>query len=274
MATQAKKDAAIAQFRSITSAGQSDAIKWLRKTGYKVDEAIDNWYSDPSGSASAQSRDQQSGSMVQKLNTMFDEYKDASGEAIGIDGTIALCQDLGVDPEDVVLLALACDLKSPSMGQWPKKEWIEGLKTQRVDSIPAFKSYIERLRKELSSEHAYFRQVYNYTFTFALNPGQRSLGLEEALAFWGLLIPAGLHGGALKPLDQSIQGWSDEHTQWWFDFLKEKNVKGISKDTWNMFTDFVRSIDARFEKHDLEAAWPSLIDDFVEHAREKAATAA
>lgn len=34
--------------------------------------------------------------------------------------------------------------------------------------------------------------------------------------------------------DDDEQGWSAEHTQWWFDFLTEKGGKGVSKDTWAM----------------------------------------
>lgn len=50
------------------------------------------------------------------------------GEDITIDGTIKLCEDLDVNPEDVVLLAIAYELKSPSMGVWTKKGWVEGWK--------------------------------------------------------------------------------------------------------------------------------------------------
>ena len=39
-----------------------------------------------------------------------------------------MCEDWGVDPEDVVLLAVAYELKSPRMGQWTRKEWVEGWK--------------------------------------------------------------------------------------------------------------------------------------------------
>jgi len=62
-------------------------------------------------------------------------------------------------------------------------------------------------------------------------------------------------------------GWTDEHTQWWFQFLTEKGGKGVSKDTWMMLFDFIRSIDSQFLTHDAEAAWPSAIDDFVAWAR-------
>jgi DCN1-like protein 1/2 len=33
-------------------------------------------------------------------------------------------------------------------------------------------------------------------------------------------------------------GWSEKHTQWWFEFLGEKAGKGISRDTWNMVRNF------------------------------------
>jgi DCN1-like protein 1/2 len=45
-----------------------------------------------------------------------------------VDGTIRLCQDLVVDPEDVVLLAVAFELKSPRVGEWNKAGWVEGWK--------------------------------------------------------------------------------------------------------------------------------------------------
>jgi len=38
------------------------------------------------------------------------------------------CEDLEVDLEDVVLLALAYELKSPRMAIWTKQGWIEGWK--------------------------------------------------------------------------------------------------------------------------------------------------
>ena len=45
-----------------------------------------------------------------------------------IDGTIKFCDDLEVNPEDVVLLAVAYELKSPAIGQWRKPGWMQGWK--------------------------------------------------------------------------------------------------------------------------------------------------
>lgn len=30
------------------------------------------------------------------------------------------------------------------------------------------------------------------------------------------------------------EGWKPEYTDWWFEFLREKGGKGVSKDTWQM----------------------------------------
>jgi DCN1-like protein 1/2 len=145
------------------------------------------------------------------------------------------------------------------------------------------KTSIPRLRKKLGADPDYFRRVYLYTFEFARSEGQRSLGIELSQAFWGLLLPFGLKGGALRKQDyggndlsKGSVGWTEEHTQLWYDFLKEKNIKGISKDTWSMvhpifslffliypdradmvncdaqFLVFLRTIDVKFETYDME----------------------
>ena len=68
-----------------------------------------------------------------------------------------------------------------------------------------------------------------------------------AQGFWQILIPFGLQNGALSHvtslpgkdgddvrMGELEEGWKDEYTQWWFDFLNEKGGKGVSKDTWQM----------------------------------------
>lgn len=118
---------------------------------------------------------------------------DTSGDILA-DGTIKFCQDLEVDPEDVVLLAIAFELKSPRIGQWTKQGWTDGWKSlryasptsrsmsllaiyhNRCDSIPAMKETLPRLRTRLANDPEYFQKVYIHTFNFARSDGQRSLG--------------------------------------------------------------------------------------------------
>ena len=104
-----------------------------------------------------------------------------------------------MNPEDVVLLAIAYELKSPGIGQWTKKGWIDGWKnigcvstyplalsmnvllikscsTYRAYSLPDMKNALFRLREQLGSDPLYFEKVYKHTFDFARSEGQRSLG--------------------------------------------------------------------------------------------------
>ncbi|KIP03035.1 hypothetical protein PHLGIDRAFT_78198 [Phlebiopsis gigantea 11061_1 CR5-6] len=269
----------IAQFCAVTGASTRDAKKFIEK--YKrLEIAIDAYYNEP-----MMSRQQPPPApSTSKLNQLFDQYKDPDGEDITVDGTIKLCEDLGVDPEDVVLLAVAFELKSPGMGEWTRKGWVDGWKAVGCDALPTMKTGLLRLRDRLGSDATYFQQVYNYAFEFTRAPGQRSLGIDMAQGFWAILLPHGLQGGALSHITthqdgdgddrmsgDEEEGWQDEHTQWWIEFLEEKKLKGVSKDVWQMFLEFVRTIDSKFEKYDAEAAWPSTIDDFVEYAKNRVA---
>ncbi len=76
--------------------------------------------------------------------------------------------------------------------------------------------------------------------------------MDSAIAFWGLLLPVGLKGGALshritnadgdeEPMDGQEPGWKPEYTDWWFEFMQEKGGKGVSKDTWAMVSSFIFS---------------------------------
>ncbi|THG97915.1 hypothetical protein EW026_g4180 [Hermanssonia centrifuga] len=283
----------IAQFCAVTGASQRDAKRYLEKHNKRVDLAIDAFYNEP-----VHPRQTTGAPSTSKLNLLFDNYKDPDGDEITVDGTIKMCQDLKVDPEDVVLLSVAYELKSPRLGEWTRKGWVDGWKSIGCDGIPTMQTSLLRLRDRLGSDAAYFQQVYNYAFEFSRPPV-----MDMAQGFWGLLIPHGLQGGALSHIatlpgrdngedvrmGAQEEGWNDELTQWWFEYLTEKGIKGVSKDVWQMFLEFVRTVDSKFEKYDLEgqcsfrimplakqgphhmvialAAWPSTIDDFVEYAR-------
>jgi len=271
----------IAQFCGVTGSSVKDAKRYLEKHK-RIENAIDAYYNEGGGSSS--SRTTPSGPdpavITQRLEQMYGTYKDPEGDEINVEGTLKWCQDLCVDPEDVVLLPIAYELKSPSVGSFPRKPWIDGWRSLGCDSISSMQTALPKLRDKLANDPTYFDSVYNYTFEFAKSGAQRSIGVDIAIAFWGLLIPHGLTGTALahnSSVDEddggdvpmtTEEGWKPEFTDWWFEFLTAKGGKGVSKDTWTMFLDFVRTIDSEFDNHDYEAAWPSAIDDFVTYVKE------
>ena len=72
------------------------------------------------------------------------------------------------------------------------------------------------------------------------------VAVDSAVAFWGLLLPAGLKGRALQHMDTRMEddeviytpsrepGWKTVHSELWFEYMTEKGGKGVSKDTWQM----------------------------------------
>jgi len=48
------------------------------------------------------------------------------------------------------------------------------------------------------------------------------------------------------------------------EFLKEKQVKGVSKDVWHQLWEFMESSPVDLSNYDELSAWPLLFDEFVE----------
>ncbi|KAG1856739.1 defective in Cullin neddylation protein 1 [Suillus subluteus] len=263
-----------------------DARRYLDKHQRRLDAAIDAYYQEGGSRSTVAS--------TSKLNALFDKYKgeylptytiirlslnthvyaaDPTGDEISIDGTIQLCQDLKVDPENVVLLAVAYELKSPRVGEWNKKGWVEGWSRLGCDTVDGMKDTLTRLRAKLGSDSTYFHKGVRSHVRFCSDGRTtesrcariRPLNGRESLT--GGALKHDLTGEDVDMDGGESSGWTDEHTQWWFQFLTEKGGKGVSKDTWMMLFDFIRSIDSQFLTHDAEAAWPSTIDDFVAWAR-------
>lgn len=133
-----------------------DARKFL-EAHKRLDIAIDAYYNNPTAfSNSARRKGDSSAPSTSKLGQLFDKYKgwtshdpflsssiiylcniDPDEGDITIDGTIKFCEDLEVDPEDVVLLAVAFELKSPRLGHWTRTGWVEGWKS--IGSVTCLK---------------------------------------------------------------------------------------------------------------------------------------
>lgn len=102
-----------------------------------------------------------------------------------------------------------------------------------------------------------FKDLYRFTFQFGLDAdeGQRSLQREIAIALWRLVFTQN------KP----------EILEQWLDFLAENpsGIRGISRDTWNMFLNFTQAIGPDLSNYSEDEAWPSLFDTFVEWELER-----
>jgi DCN1-like protein 3 len=190
-----------------------------------------------------------------KIQTLFEKYKDETEDAILVNGMERFCQDLCVNPAEFAVLVLAWKFNASKMCRFTKQEFLDGCKLLKVDSVNSIKHKMAEMEKEVRQNSEDFRELYKFTFAFGLDvdEGQRSLPTNMAIPLWKLLF------GDNAPV------YMDK----WYDFIEDRGVKVIPRDTWNMFLHMAESIQSDFSNYDECEAWPSLFDDFVEDQRHK-----
>lgn len=132
-----------------------------------------------------------------------------------------------------------------------RKEFVDGCRALGADSLEGIMSRLPELQEEVLAEEN-FKDLYRFTFQFGLDAeqGQRSLQRDMAVALWRLVFTQDMP--ALLPC--------------WLRFLTENpaGVRGVSRDTWNMFLNFTQAVGPDLSNYSEDEAWPSLFDTFVE----------
>ena len=144
----------LTQFTGVTGAPTKVAIECLQLTNWALEPAVDYYYSAGHFAVGSQSRIDRA-----SLQQMFQQYKDDNDDLILAEGILKLCEDLGVEPEDLVMLVLAKHLGAQSMGEFTKSEFESGMESLGVDSLAKLKSKLPQLRAELTDPEKY-RDIY------------------------------------------------------------------------------------------------------------------
>ncbi|XP_026560057.1 DCN1-like protein 3 [Pseudonaja textilis] len=195
-------------------------------------------------------------SFLHRTEELFRRYKDEREDAILEEGMERFCNDLCVDPTEFKVLVLAWKFQAATMCKFTRMEFFDGCRAINADSIEGICARFPSLLNEAKQEDK-FKDLYRFTFQFGLDSdeGQRSLHREIAIALWKLVFTQN------QPpiLDQ------------WLHFLTENpsGIKGISRDTWNMFLNFTQVIGPDLSNYSEDEAWPSLFDTFVEWETER-----
>ncbi|KAE8646111.1 hypothetical protein Csa_015551 [Cucumis sativus] len=166
------------QFMAITGTSEKVAHQALKASDWHLEGAFDVFYSQPQIKAFTDSR---------HLEELYNRYKDSYVDMILADGISLLCDDLQVDPQDIVMLVVSWHMKANTMCEFSKQEFIGGLQALGIDSLERFRERIPYMRSELKDDQK-FREIYNFAFGWAKEKGQKSLALDTAIGMWQLLF--------------------------------------------------------------------------------------
>ncbi|CAD6249528.1 unnamed protein product [Miscanthus lutarioriparius] len=226
---------------AITGASEKAALQALKASDWHLEGAFDVFYSQP----------QIAVANTLHLEEVYNRYKEPDADMIMVEGISQLCNDLQVDPQDIVMLVISWHMKASTMCEFTRQEFIGGLQSIGVDSIEKLREKLPSLRAELKDDQK-FREIYNFAFAWAREKGQKSLALETAIGMWRLLF--------------AERNWP--LIDYWCQFLQVRHNKAISRDTWAQLLEFVKTIDPQLTNYDEEDAWPYLIDEFVDYLKE------
>lgn len=190
-----------------------------------------------------------------RLQTLFETFADPEDkEVMDMDGISRLCQELGLDAsEDVRALVLLWKLGARAKpGELAKAEFDSGMRSMGADSLEQLKRSVPALDPGFM-DHKTFRDFYRFCFLFNREGTHKTLEKDLVVA--------------LLPL---VMGNRSPFTTRFLDFLASaasSSTTRITSDQWNSFFEFSLTVGADLEGYEEDAAWPVLIDEFVEWCR-------
>ncbi|PPR05995.1 hypothetical protein CVT26_005717 [Gymnopilus dilepis] len=196
----------------------------------------------------------------QRASELFKKYADNDdADVIGPEGFEQLCTDANMPLDGPRPIIFAWQMGAKDMAKVTKDEWTKGTSQLKISSVPQIELAISELDDLLiqgkapvraapknqeydrSSYFSYsadvksgFSKLYSYAFALAKPEASRNIDMEY-------------------PIMKEI-----------IDFINEKGTyKATNKDLWTMMLEFCETVTPNLQGYDPDAAWPTLLDDFV-----------
>ncbi|POR33397.1 Defective in cullin neddylation protein, partial [Tolypocladium paradoxum] len=210
-----------------------------------------------------------------KLEGLFKSLRDDANDEkdkLDLDSTMDyLGNKLKISLENAELFVALELVQAPTVGEITHKGYVDGWKVTGAKANPDCRvgathqehaAHIRKLISSLSTDSALFKKVYRHAFVAGRERDQKSLALDNAMIYWGMLFTS------------PGMAWKTKNHDWlelWKTFLNEKWTRSVNKDMWNMTLEFALKAksDESLSFWSENGAWPSVIDDFVEWCREQ-----
>eukprot|EP00668_Euglena_longa_P032449 GGOE01041785.1.p1 GENE.GGOE01041785.1~~GGOE01041785.1.p1 ORF type:complete len:352 (-),score=107.59 GGOE01041785.1:487-1446(-) len=246
----------VKEFCSISAVkNDKTAIRLLVQNGWDVENALNAFFS---GEGMAEDMEEQP-KAPKELISLFEKYKaigikeGASETTPNMEGAALNAFSADLDPTDedglcLYLMAFAAQAQSPMV--FTREEFVEGLSAAGHSSLDSMRRQLPAVKSQLKQQPAVFRDFYRFCFDWLRSsPTAKVLDCETACDLWALLF-------------------SDRYPllPQWLAFVREHHRKAITRDVWAQFLDFT-ALQPGFTDYDVDGAWPSLFDEFVDHMK-------
>lgn len=253
------QDKILTEFISIAGCNRYDAQRYLDMHNFSLTHGLNQYFQDQNSDSPVKQNQRASFKMsvsAAAVDKFFSDF--ATGPKIEPDGIERLCEILGIDPLDVIWLVISYRGSAQSMGSFTAEEWKNAMIALGCPDVDSLKENLVSLRESLLRNPDDFKDLYQFSFKFCLDPGHRNLALDTAIALWKVLLP--------------YSGWALHEK--WLEYMssadQQAKGKAITKDVWTLLLSFAKLIPDSHSRdgYDRESgAWPIIYDDFYDQLR-------
>jgi DCN1-like protein 1/2 len=187
-----------------------------------------------------------------ELGDVFDIYQrvdshegETDTQYIGGEGIMKFCEDLNIDPMDILVLIIMYKLGTKEQYKISRSEFCDGFRKSGVRNMQMIRDQVPKWRNQVLNNEDQFKELYMFAFEYSRDPTQKGMAIDIAVATWAMLLEG-------RYLTQ------------WNNYMENKYKKTIQKDLWSLFYDFTRTVGDNLANYSEEQAWPIAVDEFVE----------
>jgi hypothetical protein len=119
-----------------------------------------------SSSRSSKLSIEESSFQMRNLLNWFKSYTDDDHQMLGPEAMEQFCKDIGVDPEDIVMLVIAFKMNAKRMGYFSQSEFVKGLSEVLCDSPKKLRNKLGYFYS-LLNDPTNFKMIFRYGYDFA-----------------------------------------------------------------------------------------------------------